>query len=83
MTLQNDPRGIYKWQKITRTKTRTRTEITTLIKHLTKMLWTAETVQRTVQKTLPEAVMEIRHPMHMTKSRMTILTDTKADRYKR
>lgn len=77
MTLQNDPGGMYKWQKITRTKTRT--EITALIKHLTKMLWTAETVQRT----LPEAIMEIRHPMHMTKSRMTILTDTKADRYKR
>ena len=81
MTLQNDPGGMYKWQKITRTKTRT--EITALIKHLTKMLWTAKTVQRTVQKTLPEAVMEIRHPMHMTKNRMTILTDTKADRYKR
>ena len=81
MTLQNDPGGMYKWQKITRTKTRT--EITALIKHLTKMLWTAKTVQRTVQKTLPEAVMEIRHPMHMTKNRMIILTDTKADRYKR
>lgn len=81
MTLQNDPGGMYKWQKITRTKTRTK--ITALIKHLTKMLWTAETVQRTVQKTLPETATETKHPMHMTKNRMTILTDTKADRYKR
>ena len=30
-------------------------------------------------KMLPETVMETKHPMHMTKSRMIILADTKEE----
>ena len=44
-----------------------------------KMRWTAETVPKTALKMLPETVMETKHPMHMTKSRMIILADTKEE----
>ena len=43
------------------------------------MRWTAETVPKTALKMLPETVMETKHPMHMTKSRMIILADTKEE----
>lgn len=66
-----------KWQKITKMKTKQKT--TARIKLQTKMQWTAETVPKTALKMLPETVMETKHPMHMTKSRMIILTDTKED----
>ena len=45
----------------------------------TDMRWTAETVPKTALKMLPETVMETKHPMHMTKSRMIILADTKEE----
>lgn len=34
---------------------------------------------KTALKMLPETVMETKHPMHMTKSRMIILADTKEE----
>ena len=54
-------------------------ETTAQIKLQTKMQWTAETVPKTALKMLPETVMETKHPMHMTKSRMIILADTKEE----
>ena len=66
-----------KWQKIMKMKTKQKT--TAQIKLQTKMRWTAETVPKTALKMLPETVMETKHPMHMTKSRMIILEDTKEE----
>ena len=66
-----------KWQKITKMKTKQKT--TAQIKLQKKMRWTAETVPKTALKMLPETVMETKHPMHMTKSRMIILADTKEE----
>ena len=66
---------MYKWQKITKMKTKQKT--TAQIKLQTKMRWTAETAPGTVLKMLPETATETKHPMHMTKNRMIILTDTK------
>ena len=79
VTLQNEPGGMYKWQKIMRVKTRQKT--IRLIKLPTaEMQWTARTVEKTAQRTLPETAQRTKLPMHMmhtTKHRMIILTDTK------
>ena len=66
---------MYKWQKTTKTKTRRK--ITVQIKLPIRMQWTAETAPGTALRMRPETATEIRHQMHMIKSRMIIPTDTK------